>query len=72
VRQESDGVCSDPARDVSLAGSSAIALGNHRVCCDFGRISLLLSLSERKKAQAFFGAKTSITPLRNISYKFSS
>ena len=36
--------------------SSAIALGNHRMCCDFGRISLLLSLSERKKTQVVFGA----------------
>ena len=61
VGQESDGVCSDPARDVSIAGSSAIALGNHRVCCDFGRISLLLSLSERKKTQVVFGAQKSIT-----------
>jgi len=41
VRQESDGVCSDPARDVSLAGSSAIALGNHRVCCPARRHSCL-------------------------------
>jgi len=41
--------------------SSAIVLGNHRVCCDFGRISLLLSLSERKKTQVVFGAQTSIT-----------
>ena len=42
VRQESDGVCSDPARDVSIAGSSAIALGNHRVCCPARRRSCLV------------------------------